>query len=315
MKYIRILMTAAFCIMIMTVPLILEAATAETLTVTGKYGPVTVPVSPKSVVVMDFGMLDTVDALQKAGAISPDLRLALPESNLPDYLSQYRNNKNVTDVGGLKDFSLETIYAFKPDLIIISGRQQDFYNDLSDIAPVWQIDSLPSDYLPGVERSIRDLGRIFKAEKETANQLAQINAVAEEIRRLAKFKNLKALILLTNDGKISLYGSGSRFGIIHDAFGVGQADESIKVGIHGQLVNFEYIAEKNPDAIFVVDRSLAVTGKADGVRLLKNDLVDTTSAAKNGRIFSLDPGVWYLSGGGLESLRMMEDEVRAALEK
>lgn len=315
MKYIRILMTAAFCIMIMTVPLILEAATAETLTVTGKYGPVTVPVSPKSVVVMDFGMLDTVDALQKAGAISPDLRLALPESNLPDYLSQYRNNKNVTDVGGLKDFSLETIYAFKPDLIIISGRQQDFYNDLSDIAPVWQIDSLPSDYLPGVERSIRDLGRIFKAEKETANQLAQINAVAEEIRRFAKFKNLKALILLTNDGKISLYGSGSRFGIIHDAFGVGQADESIKVGIHGQLVNFEYIAEKNPDAIFVVDRSLAVTGKADGVRLLKNDLVDTTSAAKNGRIFSLDPGVWYLSGGGLESLRMMEDEVRAALEK
>lgn len=315
MKYIRILMTSAFCIMIMTVPLILEAATAETLTVTGKYGPVTVPVSPKSVVVMDFGMLDTVDALQKAGAISPDLRLALPESNLPDYLSQYRNNKNVTDVGGLKDFSLETIYAFKPDLIIISGRQQDFYNDLSDIAPVWQIDSLPSDYLPGVERSIRDLGRIFKAEKETANQLAQINAVAEEIRRLAKFKNLKALILLTNDGKISLYGSGSRFGIIHDAFGVGQADESIKVGIHGQLVNFEYIAEKNPDAIFVVDRSLAVTGKADGVRLLKNDLVDTTSAAKNGRIFSLDPGVWYLSGGGLESLRMMEDEVRAALEK
>ena len=74
------------------------------------------------------------------------------------------------------------------------------------------------------------------------------------------------------------------------------------------------IAEKNPDFIFVVDRSIAVTGKADGVRILDNELVNGTAAARSGRIVSLDPNVWYLSGGGLQSLRMMVEEVRLAVE-
>ena len=293
----------------------LSAATAaEIISIPGKRGAVAVPAPPSRVVIMDYGMLDTLETFQAMGLLGNGVQVALPKSNLPDYLSKYRGEE-FSDIGGLKDFNLEYINTFKPEVIIISGRQQDFYQELSSIAPVWQIDSLPAPYLQGTRQNIRDMGKLFAVGEAAEKALADIDRAAGEVRDRALAKGFKALVLLTNDGKISAYGSGSRFGIIHDALGFEQADPSTRVGIHGQLVNYEYIAKTNPDIIFVVDRSVAVIGKADGVRILENELVKGTTAAKKGRIVSLDPGVWYLSGGGLMSLRMMIDEVGRALEK
>ena len=286
----------------------------ETVAVPHTRGTVQVPRSPSRVVVMDFGMLDTLDSLEAMGALRQNVTLAVPKANLPSYLSKYKGDK-YGDVGGLKDFNLESIYAFKPELIIISGRQQDFYEELSSIAPVWQMNSLPREYLPGVMQNIREMGKIFAAEEAVEKALTDIETAMRNVRDAVSEKHLKTLVLLTNDGKISAYGSGSRFGVIYDALGFEQADPGIKVGIHGQLVNYEYLAEKNPDYIFVVDRSVAVTGKADGVRILNNALVNGTNAARGGHIVSLDPNVWYLSGGGLQSLRMMVEEIRLSVEK
>ena len=291
-----------------------QAAAKDTTDITDTHGTSAFPVRPKRIVIMDFGMLDTLEAFKRMGLLDEDVQLALAKKNLPAYLSQYTSGEYV-DVGGLKDFNLETIYAFKPDLIIISGRQQDFYDELRAMAPVWQVNGIPNPYIQGTMQNIRDMAKIFDVSEAADRALAAISESIQKTRDKAEARNLKGLVLLTNDGKISAYGSGSRFGVIHDALGVKEADSSIRVGIHGQLVNYEYIAQKNPDIIFVVDRSVAVTGKADGARLLKNDLVDGTKAAKNGRIISLDPNVWYLSGGGLISLRMMIDEVNAALEQ
>ena len=44
-------------------------------------------------------------------------------------------------------------------------------------------------------------------------------------------------------------------------------------------------------------------------------MVAKTSAAKNGRIIMLDPECWYLSGGGIESLKKMVSEVGAAISR
>ena len=290
------------------------AVAAETVSLDGAQGAVTVPVAPARLVIMDYGMLDTLDAFKTAGLISKDVQIALPKANIPAYLSAYTSDACV-DIGNLKDFNLETIFAFKPDLIITSGRQQDFFEELKAIAPVWQMNSLPSPYLEGAMRNILSMGSIFGVEEGVEQALANLEASAAEVRELAGAKGWKALVLLTNDGKISAYGSGSRFGLIYDALGLGQADASIRVGIHGQLVNYEYIAKTDPDVIFVVDRSVAVTGKADGVRILNNELVNGTKAAREGRIIPLDPSVWYLSGGGLTSLGLMIGEVRQALER
>ncbi|WP_277409633.1 hypothetical protein [Lacrimispora xylanisolvens] len=49
-------------------------------------------------------------------------------------------------------------------------------------------------------------------------------------------------------------------------------------------------------------------------KTLDNDLVNNTTAAKDGKIIYLNPATWYLSGYGLESVPMMLTEVSDALK-
>lgn len=100
-------------------------------------------------------------------------------------------------------------------------------------------------------------------------------------------------------------------------FGFAQADDKIEVSTHGQSVSYEYVADKNPDYLFVVDRDAVV--KSDGgesgsaKKAVENDLVKNTNAFKNGKIIYLDPNYWYLSGGGLISVSEMLKEVEVVL--
>lgn len=301
----KILYLALFPIVFCGTPLAGENAK---ISVSHQMGTVEVPLNPKRAVVMDYGSLDTIDAL------NPDLELAVPKRNMPKYLSKFRNDK-YSNVGSVKEFDLEAINVFKPDLIVISSRQQDYYRELSKIAPVYCVNTLAKDQLAEARKNAEFFGRIFNKEKEVAAFLKNIDESVARVNKKAKLSGLKALVLLANDGKISAYGSGSRFGIIHDGLGVLQADSKIKVGVHGQLVNYEYVSITNPDVIFVIDRSAAIGTRAKGTRLLNNPLVGKTSAAKNNRIIMLDPEYWYLSGGGLQSMSNMIAEIENAMKK
>lgn len=64
------------------------------------------------------------------------------------------------------------------------------------------------------------------------------------------------LVVLSNGGKVSAFGPGSRFGMVHEVFGVKPADENVEVAQHGQNVSFEYIVDLDPDYLFVIDRVL-----------------------------------------------------------
>ena len=159
-------------------------------------GNVEVPLNPKRVVVMDYGSLDTIDALNL------DLELAVPKRSMPKYLSKFRGDK-YPDVGSVKEFDLEAINVFKPDLIVISSRQQDYYRELSKIAPVYCVNTLAKDQLAEARKNAEFFGKIFNKEKEVAEFLKNIDETVARVNREAKQSGLKALVLLANDGKIS----------------------------------------------------------------------------------------------------------------
>lgn len=264
---------------------------------------------PQKVVVFDFGTLDTLDKLGVEVT-------ALPQGNVPTYLSKYDDAK-YENVGSLKEPDLEKINSLSPDLIIISGRQSDFYEELNKIAPTLYVGIDNANYMESFTNNVKMLGQIFGKEAEVETELALINESVQALNAKATADGKKSLIILANQGKISAYGAGSRFGIIHDVFGFAQADEAIEVSTHGQSVTYEYVADKNPDYLFVVDRDAVVssdggvTGSAkDSV---ENELVKNTNAFKNGKIVYLDPNFWYLSGGGLISVSEMVKEVEAVL--
>ena len=78
-------------------------------------------------------------------------------------------------------------------------------------------------------------------------------------------------------------------------------DENIKVEGHGDSVSFEYILDKNPDILFVIDRDAAIGEESKTAEAIENKIVSKTTAAQNEDIYYLDPTIWYLSGGGLVS--------------
>lgn len=280
-----------------------------TVKVVHALGETEVPKNPKNVVVMDFGMLDGLDAL---GIEIVGLPLS---SSLPSYLSAYNDESTYTNVGSLKEIDLEKIFELEPELIITGSRQADYYEELSKIAPTVQLSVDASDYMNSFKTNMTYLGEIFDKEEEVSAKIAEIETKINEVGEKARAKDVNALITLANGDAFSVYGNGSRFGIIHNEFGIKAVDENIEVSNHGQNASFEYIVEQNPDYLFVVDRSAVTTGEGSAEEMFDNELIRQTDAYKNGRIVYLDPVVWYTAGGGFTSTQIMIDEISNALEK
>jgi len=282
------------------------AASSEELTIKHQLDETKVKKNPKKVIVFDFGSLDTLDKL----GIEP---IALPKTNIPKYLEKYEDEK-YENVGSLKEPDFEKIHSLKPDLIIISGRQMELYDEFKAIAPTIFLGVDTENYMDSFESNARTIGNIFDKEDEVNKELSAIEESIKTLNEKATSLDGKSLVVLANEGKVSAYGPKSRFGIIHDVFGFAPVDDSIEVSTHGQSINFEYIVEKNPEYLFVVDRGAAVDGESSAKQIVENDMVKKSNAYKNGKIIYLDPDYWYLSGGGLESVSSMVKEVESALE-
>ncbi|WP_223637089.1 siderophore ABC transporter substrate-binding protein [Planococcus sp. 4-30] len=285
-----------------------EAEEKEEMTVTHELGETTFDKNPEKVVVFDFGVLDSIDKL------GVEAVAGVPQESLPAYLEKYGDAEKYENVGTLKEADFEAINAMEPDLIIISGRQAEMYEEFSDIAPTIHMAVDTTDYMGSFKSNMTTLGEIFGKEDQIVEELAAIDEQIESVKATVSESDEKALITLANEGKVSAYGAASRFGIIHDVFGVKQADEGIEASTHGQSVSFEYILETNPDIMFVVDRNAVVDSGTSAAESLENELVEKTNAYKNDKIIYLDPDFWYLSGGGLQSVAQMVTDIESAFE-
>lgn len=283
-----------------------ESAAPAELTVKHELGETKVKTNPSKVVVFDYGSLDTLDKLGVEVA-------AVPQGNVPAYLEKYKDAKYV-NAGTLQEPDFETIDGMEPDLIIISGRQSAHYEALSEIAPTIYMGVDTTKYMESFKTNVNTLAEIFGKQAEAEAALAEVEASIKAVNERATAGGKKGLIILHNEGKISAFGPGSRFGIIHDVLGVAPVDPSIKVDTHGNEISFEFVSEKNPDYLFVVDRSAVVGGNAGAKASIENDLVKNTNAFKEGNIVYLDPQYWYLSGGGLVSVAAMVNEIDAAVK-
>ncbi len=287
-----------------------EPKETEELTIKHFLGETKVKKNPKKVVVFDFGTLDTLDALGIEVA-------ALPRGGtVPSYLEKY-NTDQYENVGSLKEPDFEKINELQPDLIIISARQVDLYEEFQEIAPTIYLGVDTTRYMESFKENATTIGQIFDKEAEVEAKLAEIDKSIAALNEKATGMDENALVTLVEDGSVSAYGPASRFGMIHDVFGVKAVDEKIEVSTHGQSVSFEYIVEKDPNYLFVVDRGAVVTtgeGASSAKQVLENDLIKGTKAYKENHIVYLDPNYWYLSGGGLVSVAEMVKEIEAGLE-
>lgn len=279
------------------------AETEATVTIEDARGSVEVPKDPENVAVLDFGHLDTLIALGKEDAVT-----GTATENMPAYLADTADR--FENVGTLKEPNVEALANLAPELIIISNRLVDFAEQLEGIAPVVVLSVDYTDYWGSVQKNITTLGTIFDEEDAAEEAIATLNGEIEAVQARTAGISEKALTLLLSDGSMSAFSTGSRFGFIHESLGFTPVDAAIEDSTHGQSVGYEGLLEINPQILFVVDRTAAIgTASDENAALLENDFVYQTDAYKQDKIINLSSDLWYLSGGGIESVHLMVEEI------
>lgn len=281
-----------------------SAATAE-VTVPTALGDVTLPATPEKVVVYDLPALDTLVAL----GVTP---LGVPEKLYVDYLDDA--TKGATTVGTLFEPSLETLAGLAPDLVVLGGRSAAQKSAVEQVAPAIDM-TIGEELLPDARARIQTYGELFGKTDKAAEMLAALDAKIAAVALAGKDQG-NAMVVMTNGPKLAVYGATSRFGWLHDATGMAPATTQINEANHGDAVSYEFIAEADPDWLFVIDRGAAVGDTGQSAKAtLDNPLVQGTKAWKAGNVVYLNSADAYISAGGYTSTMRLLDQLQAALSK
>ena len=221
------------------------------------------------------------------------------------FKKQYKNAK-VVSVGWQGNPDLDKIAELKPDLILMTGEQEDLYEELSEIAPTvgYQINTDENwDYH---ETSLK-VAEIFDKRDEMKKDLDRVDAreavFAENVK--AKFGNQKLMYLRVTDNDIRYYAYG-HFGYLYDTYHFNRA-ETFNPDDMFQVIDPDKLKDINPDLLIV---------QADSQELLDNKLKNTPvwtslKAVQNNKVIYADYST-YMLGFGIVSqeaiMRQISDE-------
>ena len=221
------------------------------------------------------------------------------------FKKQYKDAK-VVSVGWQGNPDLDKIAELKPDLILMTGEQEDLYEELSEIAPTvgYQINTDENwDYH---ETSLK-VAEIFDKRDEMKKDLDRVDAreavFAENVK--AKFGNQKLMYLRVTDNDIRYYAYG-HFGYLYDTYHFNRA-ETFNPDDMFQVIDPDKLKDINPDLLIV---------QADSQELLDNKLKNTPvwtslKAVQNNKVIYADYST-YMLGFGIVSqeaiMKQISDE-------
>lgn len=258
------------------------------------------------VATFDLGSLDTLDALGLSDQV-----VGVPKSSLPDYLEQYATD-DVIDIGGLRSPDFDALTDSKPHMILFTGRQGEWQRELEVIAPTLNTSLQVDDYLASFDDNVRQLASLLHAE-ESAEEALEILHNKIETQREALSNAPSTLVVTHNGGNLML----NQHPVVHDVLGVKALEmpESVASETRGERtftpLSAEAIAEINPEIVLVIDRSAAIGDEPADTDALEKTLAE--AGTESTQVVMLTPALWYLSGGGLQSLALQIEEVAAAL--
>lgn len=258
--------------------------------------------STKSIAILEMASLDILNALgvgdQVVGTASTRL----------EYLQDYINDE-IANLDTIKEADPEAVMACGPDVIFISGRPSSSYDALSEIAPVV---FLATDTELGIVESVRrnaaTIASMFGLEDQVDELMAGFDARIQALQAVSEGQ--AAIVGMYTSGSFNVLGNDGRCSIIGVEAGFENigVDANIDTSTHGNEASFEFLVEKAPDYIFVMDRDAAIgTDSAQLAQdIMENELVMGTEAYKNGHLVYLaHPAVWYTAEGGITALDLM----------
>ncbi|MBV7293318.1 siderophore ABC transporter substrate-binding protein [Corynebacterium sp. TAE3-ERU16] len=282
-----------------------KVAARYPVTVKHRQGETEITAEPQKIVVMNYAGVDFLDALGFGDRI---VAVASGGAN-PEVLEGYEDRQTI---GSFFEPDYEAIASLEPDLIVVGTRSAGTYAQMSEIAPTIDMSVEFGDFLESNAESAEIIGSAFGAGEKAERKGEEIEEKAAAYREKISATEPTALVIMTNGGELSTFSEDSRFGLVFD-LGFVPAASLENAGPHGDPVSFEFVADADPDYLFVIDRDAAVGRDGSTAEAtLDNELINNTKAAKNGNIVYLDPTDWYLVPGGLHTVDQMVESVGSA---
>ena len=263
-----------------------------------------VPYNPKRIAILDMAAFDILDSLNEADRVVGSAR----GDNIV-YLNKYLENKDLENIGTIKEADIEKIIALDVDVIFIGRRLRDSYDILSEIAPVicLAVDG-KTGVVDGVRKNALTIAKLFGKESLVNELMSGFDSRIKKLNDFAKDKT--AIVGITSAGSFSVLGSDGRCSLITKEVGfknVGISDTS-STSTHGNEASFEFVVDKDPDYMFILDRDTAIGRKPSksSKELIENELIVNTDVYKDGNIIYLEnPTIWYIAEGGIKALDIM----------
>lgn len=301
MKKFKAFFTAIVC-------LTLFGATIEAKSVSVDMGGETVefPTNPKNIITLDFGALDTLKALGAQKNV-----IGIPKSSLPKYLDEFNS---LEDIGSIVAPDIDYVKSLKPELIIIGGRQGRVKDELSKVTQLLDLSGKGETYTL-YKTNILNLAKIVDKDSEATKLLNELDKKVLNTKEAIQKSGKSALFVMSNNGTASVINSGSRADMLYDIAGFKRVMplQDLKEGEKPKrvLVDSKLIEDLKPDIIFVLDRSAAINqGKKLDISFFDKNVLNKS----NSKVVFLSADLWYLSGGGLQSISMQLDELLESIK-
>ncbi len=287
-----------------------ETVSVSSLNASKETVTVEVPYDAQRIAVLDMASLDILDALGVGDRVVGSAKTTL--SYLQDYMTE-----DVAQLGTIKEADLEAVMACEPDVIFIGGRLAESYDALSEIAPVVY---LSVDTELGVVESVRqnaaNVATIFGLESKVEDLMAGFDSRIAALADAAEGKT--AIVGLVTSGGFNILGNDGRCSMVGREIGFENIgiDAAAATSTHGNESSFEFVVEKDPDYMVVLDRDAAIA--TEGAKLaqevVENELVKSTRVYNDGHIIYLaNPAVWYTAEGGITALDLMLQDLETPL--
>ena len=283
-----------------------------------------VPLNPERVAILDYAVLDIMDALGVGDRV-----VASAEGTI-SYLQEYwddMDDGDITNLGQLKSFSLEDLQQSDPDIIFIGGRQSSYYEELEEIAPVVYLSATSGNVVNETIENAITVANIFGYGAYDIFEIFEEYDFVSRIDALSSYSINKdgtaktcLKLMWNNVSSFSVLADNGNCSIIDNELGFENLNQTYTDSQHGSSTSWEAIAEVNPDYLFVLNRAYVTSGggtsqeeAAESVAKEIKEKLNKLTGFTGTVIVLTNSDVWYTAQGGIQALDVMLSDLEEAL--
>lgn len=207
-------------------------------------------------------------------------------TEVASYVKDQLGSAKVVGHSMMETMDMEAILACNPDLIIMSERQSQIYDQLKEIAPTVMIKDYGNDW----RERLTDIAKMFNKEDKATEWLSNYDETAKKLGEEVAANNGEEsyLPVLSSSGQFMVFSDAGIGTIINEDMGLARPENlPVQDGITLPMLSIEGLAEIDADHIVLIATD------ADKAELEENSVWQNIRAVKEGNVTILNASPYF----------------------